>query len=103
MRLGSAITGFLQLAFVGVCIYVAVNWGLDSRSDDPAAEHAEAACATAIRHRFDGRAARVYAVEPNSRGYVIRASVTVRGDTPAKIYCLANEHGGVEELRVLEH
>lgn len=103
MRLGSAINGFLQLAIVGACIYVAVNWGLGGRSGDPALEHAESACATAIRQRFDVPAARVYAVEPNSRGYVIRASITVRSDTPAKVYCLANEHGGVEELRVLEH
>jgi hypothetical protein len=103
MKLGSAINGLLQLALVGGCIYVAVNLGFGGSSDDPAAEHAQSACTTAIRHRFDGGSARVYAVEPNSRGYVVRASVTVRGDTPAKIYCLANEHGGVEELRILEH
>lgn len=103
MRLGSAINGLLQLAFVGACIYVAVNWGFGGRGEDPAAKHAESACVDAVSHRFGGQRTQAYAVDRNSRGYVVRASVTVRGNTPAKVYCLANEHGGVEELRVLEH
>lgn len=103
MKIGSAINGLLQLAFVGACIYVAVTWGFGDGGGDAAAKHAESACTVAISNRFDDRRARVYAIDRNSRGYVVRASVTVRANTPAKVYCLANEHGGVEELRILEH
>ncbi len=55
-----------------------------------------------IDARFDAQSANVYAVDETNRGFVVRASITVRRDTPVKVYCLTNEHGRVEEVRVEE-
>lgn len=66
------------------------------------AGYAGSACADAISARFDGQAVRPYATERNAAGYVVRASVEVRGKQPAKAICLTNEHGGVEEIRIIE-
>lgn len=102
MKLGSAVNNLLQLAFIGACVYLAVTWGFGGGSDDPAVGRAESACLDAIEMRYGKRPGKAYAVDPNSSGFVVRASITVRDRTPAKVYCLANEHGGVEELRIVE-
>ncbi len=96
------INGLLTLAFIGACIYFAATLGFDSGAGDGPADFAEAACIDAISGRYNGQSVKPYAVDRNSNGFVVRASVTVRGKQPAKVYCLANDHGGVEELRVVE-
>ncbi|MDX1499506.1 MAG: hypothetical protein R3176_06395 [Woeseiaceae bacterium] len=96
------INGLLTLAFIGACIWFAATLGFGGGASGAAAEFAEAACVDAISDRYGAQAVKPYAVDRNPSGFVVRASITVRGKQPAKVYCLANDHGGVEELRVVE-
>ena len=91
------------MALLGVCIYAFVKWEFDSSSDSDSRNFAEQACVDAIRDRFDTKSIRPYAVNKNSNGYVVRASVTLANGNPAKTYCLTNEHGGVEEVGLEAH
>lgn len=96
------IKNLFLLALIAGVVWFAATRGLGLTGGGSDARLAESACTAAISARFDGQPVKPYAVDANARGYVVRASVTVRGKQPAKVYCIANDHGGVEELRVVE-
>ena len=91
------------MALLGVCIYAFVKWEFDSPSDSDSRKFAEQACVDAIADRFDTISIQPYAVNKNSNGYVVRASVTLADGSRAKTYCLTNEHGGVKEVGIETH
>lgn len=102
MRIGKAIGNIVKVAIVLGCIYAFLNWETIKPQKDEISGHAEQACITEIRNRFATTSLKSYSVKKNNNGYVVRASATLARGNTIKIYCLTNEHGGVEEVRVEE-
>lgn len=96
------IGNILKVAIVLGCIYAFVNWESIKPQKNEISSHAEQACVAEIRDRFATTSVKSYSVKKNDNGYVVRASATLARGNTAKIYCLTNEHGGVEEIRVEE-
>ena len=94
--------GILKLAIVGACIYAVVYWQYGDSPDADNRDYAEQACLDEIDSRFSAQSANVYAVAESDKGFVVRASVTLTSAKIAKVYCLTNEFGRVEEIRVEE-
>ena len=84
------------------CIYALVKWDFNETQNDDIRDFAEKACIDEISDRFDTSRVRVYASNENNNGYVVRATVTLAKGTIAKVYCLTNTHGGVEEVTIEE-
>ena len=102
MTIAKSIGNLFTAAIAIGCIYALLNWESSNPQSDDIGEYAKRACADEIASRFDSQSASVYAVDKTSNGYVVRASMTLTRGTPVKVTCLANEHGGVEEIRVDE-
>lgn len=92
----------LKVAFVCGCIYALLKWDIISLPNNESTEFAEQACADAIDDRFDASSVSIYSITESAKGYVARASITLARGNTAKVYCLTNEHGGVEEIRIEE-
>ena len=102
MTVSEGIGNLAKLAVLGACIYAFVNWKFNGSQDNDNSAYAEQVCADAIRDRFNTRSVNVYRVSDSNQGFVVRASITLPNGSPAKIYCLTNTFGGVEELRIVE-
>jgi hypothetical protein len=102
MRIGDSINTFLTAAIAVGCIYALWTWQFDESKNGDNSEYAESACVDEINASFAVNAVNVYAVEETARGFVVRASVTMSKGTSARIYCVTNEFGRVEDVRVLE-
>ena len=102
MKIGETIGDVVKAALLFGLIYAALKWQGVSLLDDDIKDFAEKACITEIGHRFNVSTIRAYAVNENSNGYVVRASVTLARGTPAKVICLTNAHGGVREITIDE-
>jgi hypothetical protein len=102
MKIGETIKSVLQVAFVCGCIYAVVKWDDIKPQGNESSDFAEHACVGEIRDRFAASSVSVYAVDKTNNGYVVRASITLPRGAPAKVYCLTNDYGGVEEFRVEE-
>jgi len=102
MNIGASIGNLFKVALVLGGIYVFVNWQFTETQDNDAKSFAEKACIDEIEDRFDTSTVRVYAVNENTNGYVVRATVTLARGNTAKVYCLTNTHGGVEEITIEE-
>jgi hypothetical protein len=102
MNIGAFIGNVFKVALVLGCIYAFVNWEFTETQDDDARGFAEKACIDEIDDRFDTLTVRIYAVNENNNGYVVSATVTLARGTVAKVYCLTNAHGGVEEITIEE-
>jgi hypothetical protein len=105
----NAVQGILKLlrsiagiAILGTFIYVFVNWQSENSEERGNRGYAESACLTEIHSRFSTQSARVYQTAESDKGYVVRASVTYSNGKPAKIICLTNEFGRVEDVRIEE-
>jgi hypothetical protein len=103
----NAVQGFLKLvrsiagiAILGAFVYVFVNWQSENTEQRGNRGYAESACLTEINNRFSTQSARVYRTSESDKGYVVRASVTFTDGKPAKIICLTNEFGRVEDVRI---
>ena len=94
--------GILKLAIVGACIYAVVYWQFGDSPDEGNRVYAEQACLDEIDSRFSSQSANIYAVAESDKGFMVRASVTLTSGKIASVYCLANEFGRVEEVRVEE-
>ena len=102
MRIADSINTFLKGAIAIGCFYALWTWQFkDSQNDDNSA-YAESACIDEINNRLDATSVNVFAVEKTANGYVVRASATMPKGSRAKIYCVANEFGRVEDVRILE-
>jgi len=92
----------LKVAFVCGCIYALLKWDIISLPNNESTAFAEQACADAIDERFDASSVSVYSINESHKGYVARASITLARGNTARVYCLTNEFGGVEEIRIEE-
>jgi hypothetical protein len=102
MKVGEAIGDILKVALVCGCIYALVKWNFNATHEDEISDYAKQVCVSETGDRFETTSLKAYAVDKTNNGYVVRISVTLARGTPAKVYCLTNEHGGVEEIRIEE-
>ena len=102
MTVSAGIGNLAKLAVLGACIYAFMKWDFNGSQDNDNSAYAEQVCADAIRDRFNTRSVNVYRVSDSAQGFVVRASITTRNGSPAKVYCLTNAYGGVEEIRIVE-
>ena len=102
MRIGDSINTFLTAAIAVGCIYALWTWQFDESENGNNSAYAESACVDEIGARFAATVVNVYAVEETARGFVVRASATLSKGTSARIYCVTNEFGRVEDVRLLE-
>ncbi len=102
MKVGAFIGSVIKLAILCGVVYALWKFDFIGSQGDDSIDFAKRSCADAIRDRFDAPSANVYSVKESDTGYVVRASITVSKDTPAKVICLTNEFGGVEEVRIIE-
>ena len=102
MNIGAAIGNLFKVALVLGGIYALVKWEFTETQDDDVRDFAEKACIDEIENRFDTSTVRVYAVNENNNGYVVRATVTLARGNTAKVYCLTNTNGGVEDITIEE-
>lgn len=105
----NAVQGLLKLlrsiagiAILGTFVYVFMNWQSDNSVERGNRGYAESACIDEINASFSTQSANIYSVTKSDKGFVVRASVTLSGGTPAKVICLTNEYGRVEELTIEE-
>ncbi len=102
MNIGGFIGNILKAALVFACIYAFVKWEFSESQNDDARSFAEKACVDEIKDRFDTSTVRVYAINENNNGYVVRATATLAKGNTAKINCLTNTNGGVNEITIQE-
>lgn len=85
---------------LGACVYGFMKWqSVDSASSE-VTNFATDACVDAASARYDISDPKPYKTVPNSTGYVVRVSVTTARGNPAKVICLANAHGGINEVTI---
>ena len=94
----AAIGSILKLALAGACIYALYTWQFAEPQGSEVRAFAEKACVDEIRSSYDVSTVRAYSIKENSDGYIVRASITMNKGGVAKVYCLANRHGGVKEI-----
>ena len=102
MNICGFIGNVFKVALVLGCIYAFVKWEFMETQDDDVEEFAEKACVDEIEDRFDTSTVRIYAVNDTNNGYVVRATVTLARGNTAKVYCLTNTNGGVNEITIEE-
>jgi len=102
MTVSAGIGNLVKLAVLGACIYAFMKWEFNGSQDDDNSAYAEQVCADAIRDRFNTRSVNVFRVSDSDQGFVVRASITTSNGRQAKVYCLTNIYGGVDELRIVE-
>ena len=102
MNTGGSIGNILKAVIVLALIYMFAKWHFDKPQDGNNTDYVEQACVDEISDRFDVTSVTAYAVNKTHNGFVVRASITLAKGSPAKVYCLTNEHGGVEEIRIEE-
>jgi hypothetical protein len=102
MNIGGSIGKILKAVIVLGLVYMLAKWQFDKPQDGNNTDYAEQVCVDEISDRFDVTSVTAYAVNKTQKGFVVRASITLAKGTPAKVYCLTNEHGGVEEIRIEE-
>lgn len=102
MTVSASIGNLIKIAVLGACIYAFVNWDFNGSQDNDERAFAERVCADAIKDRFNTRSVNVYRVSDSDQGFVVRASITTSNGRQAKVYCLTNIYGGVDELRIVE-
>ena len=102
MNIGASIGNVFKVALVLGGIYAFVKWEFTETQVDDVRGFAEKACIDEIEDRFDTSTVRVYAVNDTNNGYVVRATVTLARGNTAKVYCLTNTNGGVNEITIEE-
>jgi hypothetical protein len=102
MKIGETVGSIVKATLLIGLIYAVVKWQDVDRPDDNVKGFAEEACITEIEQRFNVSRVRVYAINENSNGYVVRASVTLTRGNTAKVNCLTNTHGGVRDITIEE-
>ena len=102
MRIGDSINTLLTGAIAVGCIYALWTWQFDESPNDENKGYAERNCIDEIDGRFAATVVNVYAVEETARGFVVRASITLPKGNSARVYCVTNEFGRVEDVRLLE-
>lgn len=102
MKIRQLTGNLLKGMILGACVYGFMKWqALDSASSD-VTSFATDACVDAASARYNISDPKPYRTAPNSDGYVVRVSVTTARGNPAKVICLANAHGGIDEVTIDE-
>ena len=96
------IMNLVVIAAIGFGGYTLWNWQFASSADDETAGYAERSCIDSIRSRYDVTNVRSNSVRTNEKGYVVRASMTLRSGEIARATCLTNSNGTVEDIIVEE-
>ena len=97
------LSGNLVLAaIVAAGIYVFMNRDTLMPTSSGDAAFAEAACEDAAKSRFSLANVRVYRVSKTNSGYLVAATARLAKGSSAKIECLTNVRGGVEEITLEE-
>lgn len=102
MKIGEIGSNLVKALIVGGAIYGVVNWQTIKPQGDEITDFAERACTDEINNRFDVSSIRVYSINKNRNGYIVRATLTLAKGNTAKVYCLTNTHGGVKEVTIEE-
>lgn len=102
MSIAKSISNLVVAAIVVGGAYLFLNRESNEPGGDELSAYAKRACADEIVSRFDTQSANVYRVDKNSKGFVVRASMTLTSGTPVKVICLANENGRIEDVTVDE-
>ena len=103
MNIGKSIANVLKAVLLIGFIYAFMNWESIRPKNDNAVDYAKQSCVDEIGDRYNASTVNVYMVNKNESGYVVRASITLQRGARAKVYCLTNEHGRVEDILVEEH
>ena len=103
MKLIRRIKDLAVLAAVAAGGYALLNWESLNPATDESVAFAKRACTDSIERRYSARSVRPYKVEKSPTGYVVRASATLPRGASARVSCLANDHGGVEDLEILQY
>jgi hypothetical protein len=100
--MGQTIGSIVKAALLIGLIYALLNWQGLGLLEDNVKDFAEEACVIEIEQRFSVSRVNVYAINENSNGYTVRASVTLTKGGNAKVNCLTNPHGGVKDITIEE-
>ena len=102
MKIGDSINTLLMAAIAIGCLYALWTWEFDDSPNDDNRDYAGSSCVDEIDSRFAATVVNVYAVEKKANGFVVRASITLPKGSSARVYCVTNEFGRVEDVRILE-
>jgi len=102
MNISRATGSIVKAAILIGIAYGILNWQDINLPDDGVKDFAEKACISEITQLFNVTRVRVYAINENSNGYVVRATVTLAKGNTAKVNCLTNDHGGVRDISIEE-
>jgi hypothetical protein len=103
MSIGSKTGDLVKLVVVVAAVYFASQWYFGADADNGVEAMAEANCLRDVRNRFDAQSVRVSDVSVNSRGFVVRASVTTEKRSSTRVRCLTNDQGWVDRIEIIEH
>ena len=98
--IGQSVSSLIKLALLVGCAYAVYKWSPIGSEDDGGMAFAESACIDAALARFNGTNVRVYDVQENDDGLVVRGSITLANGNAAKVVCLTSAHGNVREVMI---
>lgn len=102
MKISGIFDKALKLSLIVAAVYLFMNWQSLAPSTDDVAEFAEQACIDAITRKYETTRVSAYSTDTNSKGYVVKASATMAKGGNAKVSCVTNALGGVEDLLIEE-
>jgi hypothetical protein len=102
MNISKAIVSITKAAVLVGIAYGVLNWQDINLTDDGVKDFAEKACISEITQRFNVTTVKAYAINENSNGFVVRATVTLANGNTARVNCLTNVHGGVRDIMIEE-
>ena len=102
MNIKKTIGSIVKAAILIGIAYGVLNWQDINLTDDGVKDFAENACISEITQRFNVTTVKAYAINENSNGFVVRATVTLAKGNTASVNCLTNAHGGVRDIMIEE-
>ena len=87
---------------LGACVYGFMKWQSIDATSNNVTNFATDACVDAASTRYNISNPKPYKTATNSTGYTVRVSVTTATGKPAKVVCLANAHGGINDITIDE-
>ena len=102
MRFGRFIDTLFKGAILCGCVYGVVHWQQSDSLGDDAAEFAERACIDEANARYDVSRVKVYDINKNPNGYIVRVSAILSRGAPAKVVCRTYANGSVREIMIDE-
>ena len=94
------IINLVIVALIGAGAYALWNGQFSDTGSEDGAEYAEKSCIDAIRGRLGATGVRANSVRPNQGGFVVRTTATLAGGGTARVTCLTNQNGYVEDVLI---